>query len=540
MKKIILLFFIIVSSFLNSSLFAQDKNIDVLNYSLDIDFTNNFKLPHSYVFTGSEVIKIKAVNDINSFVVNANNTSLKIESVSLAGTSFTHEKDLVTIILDRTYLANEEFEVGVSYSHKNFFDSAFYVGKGIVYTDCEPEGGRCWYPCKDYPDDKAIFEIKGKVPANVLLGSNGLLIDSISDGKVTSYTWKEAYPMPTYLAVVSACETYSVRVIEWRNPATDKMIPIKFYSQKTDDKSKLDLMITNVPMMLDFYSETFGAYPFEKLGFGTVDSQFPWGGMENQSFITLCSNCWTDDLLAHELAHHWFGDMISPTQWSDIWLNEGFATYCETIWAERMQGKTQYRRLNKINADEYLITNPGRPIYNRAWDTVLPNNKILFDVAMTYKKSGAILYMLRYVLGDTLFFSSLKKYATNPDLMFGNITTNEFVRLMSEYTGKDLSWYFDEWLYRPNHPVYENKYEIKKDGDEWKVTFKTSQTQREEFFKMPIEVQIYFAKENKIVRLENDYNNQTFELKFKDKPVQIVFDPNNEIILKRARTTQGF
>jgi len=539
MKKFILLNLLFISS-----LFAQDKNIDVLNYNLSLDLSNNFKSSANYVFNGSEVIKIKAVNDISSFVLNANFASLKIENVSISGISFTHTKDEVTINLDKTYLAGEEFEVGISYSHKNFFDTAFYVGKGIIYTDCEPEGARCWYPCKDFPEDKALFEIKGKVPAGVLFGANGSLIDSVSDGKFTTYTWKEEYPMATYLAVMAASENYSLKVIEWRNRETDKTIPVRFYYQKTDDKSKVDLMIIRVPEMLDFFSEMFGPYPFDKLAFATVDNQFPWGGMENQTFITLCANCYNDDLLAHEIAHHWFGDMISPVQWSDIWLNEGFATYCETLWAEKMEGKTQYRRLNKINADEYLRTNPGRSIFNRSWDTLVPDNNFifntLFNVAMTYNKSGAVLYMLRYVLGDSIFFSSIKKYVTNPELKYGNINTNEFVKLMSEYSGKDITWFFEQWLYRPNHPIYENRYEISKDGDEWKVTFATKQTQKEEFFKMPIEIQIFFAKENKIVKLENDYNNQTFELKFKDRPVQIVFDPNNEIILKKAKTVQGF
>lgn len=540
MKKLSLVFLFILSSFIGSSLVAQDKNIDVLNYSIELDLSNNFKGFGNYVYTANEVIKIRAINDINSFTINANNKSLKIENVSIAGVSFTHDKNEVKISLDRTYSTGEEFEVGISYSHKNFFDTAFYVGKEIVYTDCEPEGARCWYPCKDFPDDKALFEIKGKVPAYVLFGANGTLTDSVSDGKFTTYTWKEEYPMATYLAVIVASEKYSLKVIEWRNPATDKIIPVRFYTQKLDEKQRVDLMMTQVPVMLDFFSELFGPYPFEKLGFATVDNQFPWGGMENQTLITLCGNCWNEDLLVHELAHQWFGDLISPTRWSDIWLNEGFATYSETIWAEKMEGKGAYRRLNKINADAYLVTNPGRPIYNRAWDTLLPNNNVLFDVAMTYNKSGAILYMLRYVMGDSLFFSSIKQYATNPSLMYGNITTNEFVRLMSEYSGKDLTWFFDEWLYRPNHPVYENRYEIKKDGDEWKVVFNIKQTQREEFFKMPVELQIYFPKEIKIVRVENNYNDQTFELKFKERPVQVVFDPNNEIILKRAKTVLGF
>ena len=535
MKKFIPLFFLLVTS-----LFAQDKNIDVLNYSLSMDFSNNFKPMSNYTYTATEVIKIKALNDIGSFSLNANNSSLKIESVSIGGISFVHNKDELVIYLDKTYLQGEEFEVGISYSHKNFFDSAFYVGREIIYTDCEPEGARCWYPSKDFPDDKAHFEIKAKVPANILFASNGTLTDSLSDGKFTTYTWKSIYPIATYLVAFVGSANYKLKVIDWKNPVTQENIPIRFYYQKNDNLKKLDEMMAAVPQMMDYFTEVFGIYPFEKLGFATVDNQFPWGGMENQTIITLCPDCWNEDLLAHELAHHWFGDLISPTRWSDIWLNEGFATYAETIWAEKMYGKNQYRSINQSNANLYLISNPGRPIYNKAWDSIVPSNDTLFNVAMTYNKSGAVLYMLRYVLGDSLFFSTIKNYATNPDLMHKNINTSKFVNLVSEYAGRDMTWFFEQWLYRPNHPVYENRYEIKKDGDEWKVTFNIKQTQREEFFKMPVELQIMFQKNKEIVRLENQYNNQTFELNFKEKPVFVEFDPNSGIILKKARTVQGF
>lgn len=535
MKKLSLIFFL-----LTSVLFAQDKNTDVLNYSLNLDFSNNFKPMSNYIFTATEVIKIKAVNDASSFTINASNSSLKIENVSISGISFVHTNNEVTIYLDKTYLQGEEFEVGISYSHKNIFDSAFYVGREIIYTDCEPEGARRWYPCKDYPDDKAIFEIKAKVPANILFASNGTLTDSLSDGKFTTYTWKSIYPIATYLVAFVGSANYKLRVVDWKNPVTNEIIPIRFYYQKNDNLKKLNDMITAVPQMMDYFTDVFGAYPYEKLGFATVDNQFPWGGMENQTIITLCPDCWNEDLLAHEIAHHWFGDLISPTQWSDIWLNEGFATYAETIWAEKMYGKNQYRSINQSNANLYLISNPGRPIYNKAWDSIVPPNDTLFNVAMTYNKSGAVLYMLRYVLGDSLFFSTIKSYATNPDLMHKNISTNKFVNLVSEYAGRDMTWFFEQWLYRPNHPVYENRYEIKKDEDEWKVIFNIKQTQREEFFKMPIELQIMFQKTKEIVRLENQYNNQTFELKFKEKPIFIEFDPNSGIILKKSRTVQGF
>ncbi len=535
MKKLSFIFLFIVSS-----LFAHDKNIDVLNYSLNFDFSNNFESKRNYTFDGSTTIRIKALNDISSVTLNADNFSLDIKEVSRAGISFSRSGNELSINLDRMYTKDEEFEIAISYSHKNVFDTVFYVGKNIIYTDSEPEGARSIFPCKDYPDDKALFEIKGKVPSGILFASNGNLTDSVSDGKFTTYTWKSIYPITTYLIAMVGSSDYRLKIIEWKNPLTQENVPLRFYYQKNEDLKKLSDMMIAVPQMLDYFTEVFGVYPFEKLGFATVDNQFPWGGMENQTIITLCPDCWNEDLLAHEIAHHWFGDLISPTQWSDIWLNEGFATYAETIWAERMYGKNQYKSLNKSNANLYLLSNPGRPIYNRAWDTNVPPNDTLFNVAMTYNKSGAVLYMLRYVLGDSLFFATIKNYATSPEFMYKNISTSRFVSLVSEYTGRDMTWFFEQWLYRPNHPVYENRYDIQENGDKWKVIFNIKQTQKEEFFKMPVELQIMFPKTKTIVRIDNDHNDQTIELEFDERPVLVEFDPNQGIIVKKATTTRGF
>jgi len=231
---------------------------------------------------------------------------------------------------------------------------------------------------------------------------------------------------------------------------------------------------------------------------------------------------------------------MSPMQWSDIWLNEAFATYAETIWFEHIDGIGKYKTLNKYNAESYLITNPKRPIYNRSWDTLLPNNDTLFNVAMTYNKSGAILYMLRYVLGDDMFFRFVKSYATDPNLMFKNISTPEFIKLVNDYTGKDMTWFFEQWVYGPNHPIYNNKYQILEDGNGWKVKFKVTQTQREGFFKMPIEIQVNAGKSAFFFKFNNEYNNQVFEMKLKQEPDAVIFDPNDGIILKIARTAQGF
>ncbi|MBK6877080.1 MAG: hypothetical protein IPG99_11700 [Ignavibacteria bacterium] len=163
--------------------------------------------------------------------------------------------------------------------------------------------------------------------------------------------------------------------------------------------------------MMTHFSNRYGEYPFEKNGFATFSSQFTWGGMENQTLTSLCKNCWNENIISHEMGHQWYGDLISPATWADIWLNEGFATY-RRQYGSKIQADILHTRMTLTqNATYYLSNNPGWAMYNPSWAVDTPSTSTLFNTAITYYKGACTLHMLRYTLGESVFFDFMESYA---------------------------------------------------------------------------------------------------------------------------------
>jgi aminopeptidase N len=235
--------------------------------------------------------------------------------------------------------------------------------------------------------------------------------------------------------------------------------------------------------------------------------------------------------------------MITCGTWADIWLNEGFATYCEALWYEHTGGYASYKSDIVGDANGYLSGNPGWPIYNPSWAENTPPTGTLFNTAITYNKGACVLHMFRYLLQDTtLFFNCLRQYATDTtNFKFKNSVTDDFVAKMSAVAGQDLTWFFDEWVKQPNHPVYANIYQFTGGGSSWQVGFQANQTQTNTVFhKMPIVLNISFATgPDTSIRVMNDANNQIWWWPFNRQPISFAFDPNNDIVLKQGSTVQG-
>jgi aminopeptidase N len=513
---------------------------DVLNYKLNLDIRSCFLSPYPKSFSGSNEIKFRVDSTLSSITLNAVSTSLTIDSVRLAASTFSHSSNLLTIALNRTYTAGETTAVKIYYRHNNVSDIAFYVSNGMVFTDAEPEGARYWYPCWDKPSDKATLDLTAKTPASVKLGSNGRLADSTTIADTTWFHWVSRDPVSTYLVVMSAKVNYGLNITYWHkisNP--NDSIPMRFYYNAGENPTAMMLRI--IPMTTQ-YSTLFGEHPFEKNGFATLNSQFTWGGMENQTLTSLCTNCWSENLISHEYAHQWFGDMITCGTWADIWLNEGFATYCEALWYEYTGGYSSYKSDIMADASGYLSANPGWAMYNASWAVTTPSTNTLFNTAVTYNKGACVLHMLRYTLGDSLFFATLKAYATDAvNFKFGNVVTADFITKVNDVTGRDMSWFFT-WVYQPNHPVYGNMYNFTNlGGGRWQVAFKARQTQTNAaFFPMPLTLTISFATgADTTFRVMNDANNQVFSFLFGRQPTSLTFDPNNDIVLKQGSTSVG-
>ena len=571
MKKMILCLFAV--SFLYSTVFAQNNlqkgehfcshkrlnspnlsvqfdsdspnspmhKFDVLDYKIYVDIRSCFISPYPKNFDGNVTVKFRVDSALNSIQLNAVNTSIVVSSVSMSGVSFSHTSNILTVNLDRTYNPGEIAEVKINYSHQNVTDNAFYASSGFVFTDCEPEGARKWFPCWDKPSDKATLDLTARVPGNVRLGSNGRLNDSTVTGDTIYYHWISSDPIATYLMVMSAKVNYNLNITYWPRPSNPSiLVPIRFYYNSGENITATKTRVYN---MMTHMSEKFGEYPFEKNGFATLGSQFQWGGMENQTLTSLCTNCWSENIISHEMGHQWYGDLVSPATWADIWLNEGFATYSEAIWFEYNGGYTSYKNDINANATYYLNNNPGWPIYNPQWAITTPPTNTLFNTAITYYKGACVLHMLRYTLGDSLFFSFTKSYAMDSLSGFkhNSAATDDVTAKLSSVAGQDMSWFINQWVKEPNHPTYQNNYNINSlGGGNWRLRFTTNQTQvNTPFHKMPLNLRVSFTTgSDSTFRVMNDVNNQSFAFNFTRQPTALVFDPGNDIVLKTATTTQ--
>jgi aminopeptidase N len=525
---------------LDTAHYYMKHSYDVLKYSLFVDLYHCYTNPFSTAFPATEVITFKVDSALNIIRLNAMNTSLQVDSVGLAGISFSHASDTLTIRLDRTYKPGNEVRVKISYQHKNVVDHAFYANGGFVFTDTPPEGACKWFPCWDRPSDKALFDLMAKVPLNVKLGSNGSLADSLIEGDTIYYHWVSRDPVATYLVTITSKTDFSLDINYWHklyHPAVS--IPVRFYFQSGQIPDSIEAAIGP---MTDYYSRLFGEYPFEKIGFAALNGSFQWGGMENQTMINLTTNGWHEGLVSHEFSHQWFGDLITCGTWADIWLNESFGTYCESLWLGHRGGNLAYKSHLDRQANYYIANNPGFAIYNSSWAIRTPNPNMLYNLAIEYDKGACVLHQLRYVMGDSAFFHLLKAYATDTNFMFKNAITSDFITKANEISGTNLSWFFDEWLSHPNHPLYSNSYEIREiAAGKWNVKLLLSQYQTNTvFYKMPVQVRVVFADStNTVIRVTNDKNHQLFEFYFLNKPAYIVFDPYRNILLKQATTTLG-
>jgi aminopeptidase N len=513
---------------------------DAIKYTLDVDLYNCYSSPYPKSFTGSATLLLKVDTALNNIKLNAENFSLIIDSVRLAGVSFTHASDILTIQLNRTYNVGELATIKIYYRHKDVQDYAFYSNGGTVFTDCEPEGARRWFPCWDAPSDKALFDLTAKVKSNVKLGSNGRLADSTLVGDVLTYHWISDQNVATYLMVMTSKVNFQLNIGWWHklsNPADS--IPLRYYFNLGENPAPVMAILPN---MTTWYSQNFIEHPFDKNGFATLNSDFAWGGMENQTLTSLCPGCWEESLAAHEYAHQWFGDMITCGTWADIWLNEGFATWTEAFWYESYAGYGAYKSDINNDASYYLSNNPGWAISEPAWAITTPPTSVLFDYSITYMKGACVLHQLRYVLGDSVFFATMKAYCADTNYKYHSATIQDFNAKVNQVTGQDYNWFFDEWVFQPNHPIYQNTYNFENLGNsQWKVNFYMKQVQSNPaFFKMPVEVYIRFLdSSDTTIRVMNDENMQSFYWIFGKQPIFFRFDNDKQIVLKTGSTIVG-
>jgi len=430
--------------------------------------------------------------------------------------SFSHSDDILSIDLSKGYAFGEIVKVRIKYSGQPGGSFHFDTKDGAhwLWTKTEPYGSKEWFPCKNLPDDKTdSLDMVITVPDDLYVVSNGILTDTIRTGNKLTFYWKERYPIVSYL-ISLAIHPYKIRTDYFKYTESDSMPVYSYIVPSNFDKNSEKYGI--VPEMLKAFTQYYGEYPFIKEKYG--NAEFPWGGgMEHQTVTSLLGPY--EFLLAHELAHQWWGDNVTCNDFHHIWLNEGFATYSEALWDEYSKGTEALHK--KMKKKEYLgngtvyvedITNPGE----------------IFDGSLSYNKGSWVLHMLRHVVGDDKFFEILKAYGN--DKKYSVATTEDFKAMCEQISGKNLSSFFDQWIYGDFHPVYLYDWSYSEESGKYIVHLNVEQFQLENLFEMPIDINITTeaGEENFVINNKNKL--QGYDLIVDSKPTSLTLDKDNWIL----------
>lgn len=507
---------------------STEHNFDVLHYSFDwtIDML-------SESLQGKAVIKSKSlVSSLNQIILHLS-TVMTVTQITQNQTTlaFTHADNLLTIFLVQPPSLDQEFEIEITYAGtpQSGLNFSSHNGQPIFWSLDEPSEAREWFPSFDHPSDKATAELKVTVPQNVVVASNGTLTKSqVNPNGTTTFTWNEDSPIATYL--ISVAGTNYSTFSDTYTSGSDSM-DVKFYVYPEDlDNAQTDFSVT-VPMIA-FYSQLFGEYPFLGEKYGMV--AIPGGtAMEHQTITSYPSQAITgnhqyDWLIAHELAHQWWGDLVTLADWDDIWLNEGFATYSDALWFEFLSGSNGLQsRMQTYKKIYFLHQGNEHSVFNP------PAGHLFCEII--YEKAAWVLHMLRFVVGDINFKAILRKYAL--DFAYANATTPDFINVCEWVYGEDLDWFFDQWIYGLGYPSYQFGWGY----NNGTVVVFVNQTQEDfPLFEMPVELKINLSSGaiSKEIWINKKFNIYTFPLS--ERPSGILFDPNNWILsLKQTFFKKG-
>ena len=513
--------------------------------------SRDYDLQHSRIALRFDLEQKKVIGDVtHSLTILRDSTSkiifdsagLTIQSVTVnkSPAKFETKDDKLIIPLATPAHAGEKFDVNIRYEGKPtkglYFilpDKDYPDRPRQIWTQGESEDTRYYLPTYDYPNDRLTTEAILTVPASWITVANGKLI-SVTDAAngMKTWTWKESVSSSTYLITIVAGEFDEVKDT-WRG------IPVTYYAPKGRG-DRLAINYGRTPQMIELFSKKLGVdYPWEKYAQSMVDD-FVAGGMENSSATTNTSSSLQhpklapeyltgqDDLISHELGHQWFGDLVTCKDWGDIWLNEGFATFMETVWSESHFGKDQadYERWQAARGWFEQTNLFDKPIVRHDF-----NDSGEFD-GNAYTKGGWVLYMLRYQLGEDAFYRGLKHYL---EVNRGkNVVTADLAKAIEEATHTNVDQFFNQWLYGAGAPKFDLSY--KYDDAKHEVALTVKQTQKVEgrvgLFHVPTNVEITTASGPKLfpITVSSEKDTAIFTFPADSAPLMVLFDKGGHVL----------
>jgi aminopeptidase N len=522
---------------------ASRQPLDVEHYRLQITLD-----PDRRAVSGVVTINIQATAPLAAVTVDAAE-NLAIDSVRLSAhqIQFQRSGGRLVIPTGRTYVAGERFDVVIAYNGPAVtggrFGGGMLVGTHgngatVMANLSEPFASPTWWPCIDDPRDKATIECEATVPQGYEVASNGLLGQTVANSDQTvTYFWRSNYQLATYLVSVAAT---NYAKFEDSYTALDGVttMPIVYYVYPEHlDLARQKFAVTRLAM--EIFAPLFGEYPFLNEKYGMAE--FPWGGaMEHQTMTSMGQNIVGSatssgaGVIAHELAHHWWGNLVTMRTWDDIWLNEGFATYSEVLFFER-HFPIDPGLLMSASYDDGLVS-------GELGGTVTAENQDdpFDDRGAIYTKGAWVLHMARGILGDRKFFDALNDYRARH--AFGNASTADLREAFERQYGQPLDWFFHQWVYAPGRPSYKHSAVISGPDSSGnysiRVTLKQKQSvaipgREKSVFIMPLDLTIHHADGSAITQtVFNNQRKQKFTLTTSRRPVSVGLDEGNWVLKK--------
>ena len=450
---------------------------------------------------------------------------LNIDGVTEQGrpAQFRRDGGRLRVALSTPYKPGDLVSVAVKY-HGAPADGLYFkrnkFGDRTVFADNWPDRARHWFPSVDHPYDKARVEFFIDAPARYDVVANGELVETTSRQDGTRLThWRTSVPVPVYCMVFGATEFAVVKA------GSSGGVNLWHYLYPRDRERGL-ADHGRALRMLEFYTGLVGPYPYEKLAL--VQSSTRFGGMENSSNIFFDEHSYDgtgklEGTVAHEIAHQWFGDSVTESDWHHLWLSEGFATYFGALFYERADGRERFLRIMLDNREKYMsdAESVARPVHD-------PQVKDLFKLLNrnNYQKGAWVLHMLRRVVGDEKFFEGVRDYyRTHRD---GNALTEDFRRVMELHSGQRLDWFFRQWIYEPGFPAYDAAWSW--DESLKRLRLRVRQTQAGAAFRMPLDVEF---KQGGVARrevVEVSGREQSFDFKLERSPDSVNIDPDEWVL----------
>ncbi|MFC2135016.1 M1 family aminopeptidase [Bacteroidota bacterium] len=516
------------------------ENFDVTFYDLKLFVWIDLR----YIY-GSLLCRFKATEDNLTTIELDLTDSLNIVEINGNASNFSRGSNKISVQLNQSFMTGEEGEVVLTYKGiPPQYRVNDEITKGLVYEThgdnepiiaslCTPYLAHQWWPCKDGPGDKPdSMYISITIPD---VSVNGIPLVAVSNGtldKVSTsifgktFHWRERYPIPPYYVM---CAISNYKQFQQTYYGEDGIeFPIVYYVFE-EDFYDAQYGVAGIPEVISIFSDLFGSYPFNTEKYGMTQLGF-YGGIENQT--NTIQNSLREEWFSvsvHELAHQWFGDMITCKDWHHGWLNEGFATYSEALYAEKKFGINHYR-----DYMENIAYHEGGTVYLSGI-----NNPAEIFISVIYRKGAWILHMLRGIMGDDLFFNCLKQYSMNSQFRYNHATTEDFKSFCENISGIELDYFFEQWIYDEYYPIY--NYDYQYDSDESILHLTIDQLQgnygRRQLFIMPVQIKLNYVNGfSEIKTVMNDQQSQEFLIPVTSEVASLEFDPNNWILKESVVT----